>query len=212
MESQLSLLIVSQIFWAVTSADQKLWNSQLLCWKQRWILSRARVNYIVDVVNHILQLTDLLWMTAEIVETWRGAITANHILNKDMTTMAAVVMMIMMIPPNDVPPGTRSYYCKMPKLSERDAHWNAYARNTVSVGNVARPLAARCGCRICCPSVFGDIGETLLSIYFLEFLNAKKHKHEWSPRLSFFHIDPSTSTVLLSDFEYSLYSIHLIQV
>jgi len=49
---------------------------------------------------------------------------------------------------------------------------------------VARHLAARCGCQICCPSVFGDIGEPIqpYCLHFLEFhyalvFKCKKNKH-----------------------------------
>ena len=45
---------------------------------------------------------------------------------------------------------------------------------------LARPLAARCGCQICRPSVFGDIGESIQPYYlhFLEFHNGFLFKNK----------------------------------
>ena len=71
---------------------------------------------------------------------------------------------------------------------------------------VATPSAARCGCQIFCPFVFGDTGEPTqrYSIHFLRcscamhsFLNAKKNKRERSFRLTFFHVGPSTTNTML---------------
>jgi len=50
---------------------------------------------------------------------------------------------------------------------------------------VARPLAARCGCQIFCPSVLGDNGEPIqpYCLHFLEFHNAfvfKCKKQTWT--------------------------------
>jgi len=83
----------------------------------------------------------------------------------------------------------------------------ALATNTTSIvkiefcynmiSGVARPLAARCGCQICRRSIFGDrLLDSLFNstVYIFlccamcSFFNTKTNKHEWSLRLTFFHV------------------------